>query len=158
MLIKARPRVKYEIIENMIKRDDNILNIQLLCDIAGVSRSGFYDWRANKSNRQALEESDQADLDLILWAYNYRGYKKGARSIYMRLLRKNVRMNIKKIRRLMTKYNVICPIRAANPYRRMAKAMATSYVAQSSPELCVNSLLHNQATDLWVAGLSTSGC
>lgn len=129
MLIKARPGVKYEIIENMIKRDDNMLNIQLLCDIAGVSRSGFYDWRANKSNRQALEESDQADLDLILWAYNYRGYKKGARSIYMRLLRKNVRMNIKKIRRLMTKYNVICPIRAANPYRRMAKAMATSYVA-----------------------------
>ena len=44
MLIKARPRVKYEIIENMIKRDDNMLNIQLLCDIAGVSRSGFYDW------------------------------------------------------------------------------------------------------------------
>ena len=82
MLIKARPGVKYEIIENMIKRDDNMLNIQLLCDIAGVSRSGFYDWRANKPNRQALEESDQADLNLILWAYNYRGYKKGARSIY----------------------------------------------------------------------------
>ena len=29
---------------------------------------------------------------------------------------------------------------------------------ESSPELCVNSLLYNQATDLWVASLSTCGC
>lgn len=129
MLIKARPSVKYEIIEEMTRREDTVLNIQLLCDIAGVSKSGFYDWRANKSYREAQEAADRDDLDLILWAYNYRGYKKGARSIYMRLLRTETRMNIKKIRRIMAKYNVICPIRKANPYRRMAKAMATNYVA-----------------------------
>ena len=35
-------------------------------------------------------------------------------------------MNLKKIRRLMKKYGLICPIRKANPYRRMAKAMATN--------------------------------
>lgn len=38
-------------------------------------------------------------------------------------------MNIKKIRRLMKKYNLWCPICKANPYRRMAKAMATAYTA-----------------------------
>jgi transposase InsO family protein len=38
-------------------------------------------------------------------------------------------MNIKKIRRLMDKYGLACPIRKANPYRRMAKATETSYVA-----------------------------
>ena len=129
MLIKARPQVKYEIIEEMICRDNNMLNIQLLCDIAGVSRSGFYDWRNNKPAREEQEENDRGDVEFILWAFNYRGYKKGARSIYMRLLRIEVRMNIKKIRRLMAKYNVVCPIRAANPYRRMAKAMATNHVA-----------------------------
>ena len=49
----------------------------------------------------------------------------------MRLLHLNppVAMNIKKIRRLMRKYNLKCPIRNAKPYRRMAKAMETSYVA-----------------------------
>ena len=47
----------------------------------------------------------------------------------MRLLRKGVRMNLKKIRRIMAKYKVVCPIRAANPYRRMAKALKTSHVA-----------------------------
>lgn len=38
-------------------------------------------------------------------------------------------MNLKKIRRLMRKYNLICPIRKENPYRRMAKALKTSNVA-----------------------------
>ena len=129
MLIKAKPSIKFEIINEITKQEENLLNVQLLCDIAGVSRSGFYDWRAAKPNRMAHEENDRADLELILCAYNYRGYKKGARGIYMRLLRKGVRMNLKKIRRIMAKYKVVCPIRAANPYRRMAKALKTSHVA-----------------------------
>jgi transposase InsO family protein len=40
-------------------------------------------------------------------------------------------MNIKKIRSLMQKYGLFCPIRQANPYRRMAKAMKTSHVAKN---------------------------
>ena len=49
----------------------------------------------------------------------------------MRLLHQvpAVVMNIKKIRRLMHKFNLLCPIRRANPYRRMAKALRTSNVA-----------------------------
>ena len=34
----------------------------------------------------------------------------------------NVHFNLKKIRRLMKKYGLKCPIRQANPYRRMMKA------------------------------------
>jgi transposase InsO family protein len=40
-------------------------------------------------------------------------------------------MNLKKIRRLMKKYGLICPIRKANAYRRMAKALKTSNVADN---------------------------
>jgi len=40
-------------------------------------------------------------------------------------------MNVKKIRRLMDKYGLMCPIRKANPYRRMAKALRTSNVADN---------------------------
>lgn len=43
-----------------------------------------------------------------------------------------IRMNHKKIRRLMRKYGLYCPIRKANPYRRMAKAMRTNAVADNS--------------------------
>ena len=40
-------------------------------------------------------------------------------------------MNVKKIRRLMKKYGLICNIRKANPYRRMAKAIKTNNVADN---------------------------
>ena len=30
--------------------------------------------------------------------------------------------NLKRIRRIMKKYEIVCPIRKANPYRRMMKA------------------------------------
>lgn len=68
---------------------------------------------------------------MILAAYQFRGYDKGVWGIYMRLLRKGIRMNHKKIRRLMRKYNLQCPIRKANPYRRMAKALKTNSVADN---------------------------
>ena len=75
------------------------------------------------------EKKDEADFLLILEAYNYRGYSKGWRSIRMRLLHIGVLMNHKKIQRLMKKFNLVCPIRKANPYRRMAKAIKTSNYA-----------------------------
>mgnify|MGYP000691681932 CR=1 FL=1 len=49
----------------------------------------------------------------------------------MRLLHTGVLMNRKKIQRLMKKYNLFCPIRKANPYRRMAKAIKTSNYADN---------------------------
>lgn len=125
-------REKYGIIQEMIERDNNLLNISWLCEIAGVSRSGYYNWMGGgKSNSDEREKQDQADFEVILKAYKHRGYDKGARSIYMRLLHDRTVMNIKKIRRLMKKYNLKCPIRKANPYRRMAKAIKTDSIAKN---------------------------
>ena len=77
------------------------------------------------------EIQDQKDLDLILKAYKHRGYAKGRRGIRMQLLHKGIVMNEKKISRLMKKFNLVCSIRKANPYRRMMKALQTSNVAQN---------------------------
>ena len=51
----------------------------------------------------------------------------------MRLLHLSqpVQMNVKKIQRLMRKYGLTCPVRKANPYRRMAKALRTNKVAEN---------------------------
>lgn len=102
-----------------------------MCSLAGVSRSGYYNWLKNIHAREQRELQDQADFALILEAYKFRGYNKGARGIHMRLLHIGVRMNVKKIRRLMKKYQLFCPIRKANPYRRMAKAIRTNAVADN---------------------------
>ena len=125
------PSAKYEIIREMTQRDNNLLNIRQLCESAGVSRSGYYHYLQTEDVRLRREARDRADFEIILEAYNYRGYSKGARGIYMRLLHKDppVHMNIKKIRRLMKKYGLFCPIRQANPYRRTAKALQTDHVA-----------------------------
>lgn len=124
---------KFEIIDEVLQKENNLLSVTMLCDIAGVSRSGYYNWVKSADKRQKKENQDRADFEIILEAYRYRGYSKGARSIYMNLLHNNppIVMNLKKIRRLMKKYNLVCPIRKANPYRRMAKALKTNNVAEN---------------------------
>ena len=132
-MITDKPAVKYEVIRDALSQGNNLLNISALCEIAGVSRSGYYRWLNAEESRIKRNNSDAEDFQLILAAYQYRGYDKGARSIYMRLLHQSppVIMNLKKIRRLMDKYGLFCPIRKANPYRRMAKALRTSNVADN---------------------------
>ena len=124
---------KFEIIHDVVSKENNMLNISMLCDIAGVSRSGYYRWVNAAEHREKQELKDRADFEIILKAYNHRGYSKGAKGIYMHLIHQEepIVMNLKKIRRLMKKYNLICPIRRANPYRRMAKALKTSNVAEN---------------------------
>ena len=122
---------KFEIIHETIQKSNNILSVKMLCEIAGVSRSGYYNWVGASEKRAEKEVLDRADFELILTAYNHRGYDKGAKGIYMQLIHMNppVIMNVKKIRRLMKKYGLVCDIRKANPYRRMAKDIKTNNVA-----------------------------
>ena len=122
---------KFAIIKETVSKENNLLSISALCKMAGVSRSGYYHYLETESLRNSREIKDREDFQTILNAYQYRGYSKGARGIYMRLLHQKppVRMNLKKIWRLMKKYGLFCPIRKANPYRRMAAALKTSYVA-----------------------------
>ena len=130
MGIQAAPEVKFALIREATLRDNNLLKISKMCEIAGVSRSGYYNWCASEGTRKVREDADKKDFDLILEAYKFRGYDKGARGIHMRLLHyPGIIMNVKKIRRLMRKYGLFCPIRRANPYRRMAREMQTSTIA-----------------------------
>ena len=127
------PGSKFQIIHEVLSQEGNLLTVSDLCITAGVSRSGYYNWLHSAGVREKKEAADLEDFQLILDAYRFRGCDKGARGIQMRLLHLSppVVMNIKKIRRLMNKYGLFCPIRKANPYRRMAKALRTSHVADN---------------------------
>lgn len=128
---KAAPL--FEVIYQTVQDSENELNVEMLCDIAWVSRSGYYAWVKAMPARLKREEEDRADFKLILIAYNQRGYTKGARGIYMCLLHMKppIIMNLKKIRRLMNKYHLKCPVRNPNPYRQMQKAIKTSNYADN---------------------------
>lgn len=66
--------------------DGTVLTVIELCDIASVSRSGYYGWLKAEQARQDREEQEKMDFQLILNAYRFRGYDKCVRGIHMRLL------------------------------------------------------------------------
>lgn len=73
--------------------------IKHLCIVAGVSRFGFYNYLKNKNVISKQEEKDLEAKEIILKAYNFRGYKKGSRSIKMILKSKfNIIFNRKKFK------------------------------------------------------------
>ena len=96
-----------------------------MCNISGVSRSGYYKYFSSTAvkKRNANEVRDLESKENILKAYNFKNRKKGAKQIKMTLENQfGINYNLKRIRRIMKKYNIICPHRKANPYRRMMKA------------------------------------
>lgn len=99
--------------------------ISYLCEILGVSRSGYYNYFSNESlqKRKERECNDEILKDTILKAYKFKGRKKGSRQVKMTLEGHfNIVYNLKRIQRIMKKYKIICSIRKANPYRKMIKA------------------------------------
>jgi len=103
--------------------------------LAGVSKSGYYGYLKETEPKKLKQYQDEEDFESIEKAYKFKRRKKGARTIKMTLEGQfGVIMNLKKIRRLMKKFTLICPIRRANPYKRMAKAMQTSNIAPNRLE------------------------
>ena len=128
-----KPSSVFEIISDTVSASGNSLSVSRLCSIAGVTRSGYYAWLNAEATRNKRELQDIEDFDLILEAYKMNGYSKGAQGIYMALQHRTepVTMNLKKIRRLMKEFHLVCKIRRANPYRKIAKALKTSTVADN---------------------------
>lgn len=89
---------RFAAIQEALADRKNILTVKELCELAGVSRSGYYNWVRSERARETREQRDRADFEWILEAYRFRSYAKGARGIHMRLLHMGVRMNVKKIR------------------------------------------------------------
>ena len=71
MGIQAPAQVKYGLICKALQSDNNLLSITLLCQIAGVSRSGYYGWLESASFRIERDDADQRDFELVLEAYAF---------------------------------------------------------------------------------------
>lgn len=52
------PGRKFEIIHEVVSQDNNKLTITELCNIAGVSRSGYYRWLNSYESRKLRDERD----------------------------------------------------------------------------------------------------
>lgn len=99
--------------------------VSYLCKITGVTRSGFYNYFSSKSQKRRMskEERDLILKENILKAFCFKRRQKGARQIKMTLEGQfQIIYNLKRIRRIMKKYKIVCTIRKANPYKKMLKA------------------------------------
>lgn len=93
------------------------LSVESLCQIAKVSRSGYYVWL----NQADEPDKDHADYLQINEIFRHGKAKYGWRTIQMKLLEKGVVMNHKKITRLKNKYHLVTKIRRHNPYKTIMK-------------------------------------
>jgi len=87
--------------------------VATLCELAGVSRSGYYRWLTTAD----LPDWDYPDYLRIKEVFDKGKQKYGWRSIKMRL----PEMNHKKIQRIMRKYNLVTKVRKRNPYKAIMK-------------------------------------
>lgn len=118
----------YQLIESTILDNDMRYKVKYLCELAQVSRSGYYSYLKSKHGKSAKESKDEQILAYVKRAMKFKGYEKGSRQITMRINRMyksdgvEKRINRKCVQRIMKKYGVVCPIRKPNPYLKMAKA------------------------------------
>ena len=64
---------KFELIHGIVNTPGNVLTVKELCFIAGVSRSGYYNWIKAADKREERERKDRQDFELILKRLKLRG-------------------------------------------------------------------------------------
>ena len=68
--------------QKTFQNEDNLLSIKELCALCGVSRSGYYRFLSAPDVLSERESRDLADFQLILEAYQFRGYDKGVGNLH----------------------------------------------------------------------------
>lgn len=113
----------FKLIQETIEENGFKNLTKYFCDLTRVSRSGYYSFLKASKHRLEKEIVDGEAKATILQAFNRHGYKKGSRSIKMVLENDfGVVYSRKKIQRIMRKYQIVCPYRKSNPYKKIAKA------------------------------------
>lgn len=102
-------KLKYRVIERFRGK----YSVEAMCKVFEVSRSGYYAWRG----RQGQENRDQQLLDLIAECQEKCRQTYGCRRVRRWLERfKHRHVNIKAVRRIMRKYDLMSVIRRRKPY------------------------------------------
>lgn len=88
-----------------------------MCEIAQVSRSGYYRWLKRAENKP----KDYDDYLVIKEIFDRGKRKYGWRTIQMELQANGIKINHKKIARIKNKYRLITKVRRKNPYKEIMK-------------------------------------
>ena len=102
--------------------------IDVLCEVLGVSRSGFYAWRARPPS--AREKSDERLTVEITAAHAKSQRRYGSPRVHRALRRKGIRVGKKRVARLMRKTGLV-----ARPKRRFRKTTDSNHASPIAPNV-----------------------
>ena len=108
-----------EAISEFPRDPDGVYSTQVLREKIGISQTLYYKYL--RQERYGMKKADKAasDIEAVRRVFDYKGFNKGSRQIYM-LMPKIIgrKMGLKKIRRIMLENGMVSDIRAANPQRQ----------------------------------------
>ena len=124
-----KPNFKYEIICSIKNYP-----VYQMCEIAKVSKSGYYKWLKNKDKISMQKILDNV---LVKEVFTRKNGKYGIRRIKMDLEEKRgIIMNKKKISKIMKEQGLKTKVRVKNPYKEQVKDVLADYY-------CDNILMQN---------------
>lgn len=98
-----------------------------ILSLMGVSKTCYYSALKNKDYGKAeavKAKSDDIDVQAVRQTIEYKGYPKGVRMVYMMMkMVTGKQFGLNKVRRLMRKYDLLCPVRRHNVNRQAARRM-----------------------------------
>lgn len=91
----------------------------------GISRNSYYQYIGNDRYGLDVDERDARDVGDVRYAFEYKGYAKGVRIVYMLIpLLTGRSIGIARVRRIMRNYGMRCEVRKPNPNKQgAAKSM-----------------------------------
>ena len=96
--------------------------------LAGISRNSYYCYIGKESYGLAVSTRDALDEADVRQAFEYKGYKKGVRMVYMLIpILTGRKIGIDRVRRIMGKYGMDCGVRKANTSRQAAAERLAKY-------------------------------
>lgn len=108
--------LKYRVIERFRGK----YSVEAMCEVFGVSRSGYYAWR----KRQGKEAKDQWLVNLIVQCQELCKQTYGIRRVRRWIQRQAGKtVNLKAVLRIMRKLNLLSVVRRRRPYTRYQQAV-----------------------------------
>ncbi|HAJ4019726.1 TPA: IS3 family transposase, partial [Escherichia coli] len=124
---KLDKQTRFRTIEEMSRK----YAVVMLCEIAEVSRAGYYKWKATEKVRKVRVEQDADLKEHILAIHRIRPYF-GYKRMRTALRKEGLQVNTKKVRRLMRELGIRSVIRKKRPF------------AGRKPSIVFNNVLNRQ--------------
>ncbi len=103
--------------------------VSFFLKLMNISRNSYYCYIGNERYGLDIRSRDDLDEPIVRKAFEYKGFKKGVRQVYMLIPRiSNKKIGIDRVRRIMKENGMVSGIRAANPQKRSRAKFMKSQV------------------------------